>query len=159
MFLDLKTEIERLQNQYRRVRLAVFGFIPLLAAAIACAFVAPKASWAVLAAAVVYQLLFLRRWQKQYSKEVARANVLMTVGRRLGTDALDEGGGGTITAQEILAAGLVPLDSGGSSCLLRQGLTGTLGTLPTAVCDATLGETFHLVKNGKNGCISIRAAG
>lgn len=149
MFPDLKTETDRLQKQYRRLRLAVFGFIPLLAAAIVCAFAAPKAAWAVLAAAVAYQMLFLRRWQKYYTKEAARVNILLTVGRRLGTDTLDETGGGTITAQEIAAAGLVPVDGGESSCLLRQGLTGTLGALPAAVCDATLGETFHLVENGK----------
>lgn len=146
---ELQTELQRLQTQYRRLRISVFCFLPLLALAILCVWLDRRLALAVLALAVAYQLFWLRRKQNRFTAEVSRANVLLTVGRRLGADTLQEKSGGMLTEQDITAAELLPHDAGSGGCMLRQGISGTLGGLPAAVCDATLGETFHLVKNGK----------
>ncbi len=138
-----------LQKQYRRLRTSVFGFIPLLALAIACAFFDRRLTMALLAAAVAYQLLWLRPLQNRYTAAAARANLLQTVGKRLGADALSEKSGGGLAEADIAAAELIPHDSGPGGCLLRQGIQGRLGGYEATVCDATFGESFRLVKNGK----------
>lgn len=145
----MQQTLEQLQKQYRRLRISVFGFIPLLVLAIVCAFWDRRLTLALLAAAVAYQLLWLRPMQNRYTAAAARANLLQTVGQRLGADQLFEKSGGVLTEADITAAELVPHDQGPGGCLLRQGIAGKLGGYETAVCDATLGESFQLVKNGK----------
>ena len=145
----MEQTLNALQKQYRRLRISVFGFIPLLALAVACAFFDRRLTLALLAAAVAYQLLWLRPLQNRYTAAAARANLLQTVGRRLGTEELFEKSGGGITEADITAAELIPHDAGPGGCLLRQGVQGRLGGYEAAVCDATLGESFQLVKNGK----------
>ena len=69
--------------------------------------------------------------------------------QKLGAEPPEERGGGTVTPRAVRAAQLMPFDETEGCCLLAQGITGTLGGMPVSVCDATFGQTFHLVKNGR----------
>ena len=141
--------LQELRQQYRRYRICVLAFLPLLGAAAVCAFFNRTLTLLLLGAAVAYQLFYLRRRQKRYLRELTRANLESTVCQKLDAEPPEEQGGGTVTPRAVRAAQLMPFDDADGCCLLAQGITGRLGGMPVSVCDATFGQTFHLVKNGR----------
>ena len=145
----MEKTLQELCRQYRRYRMCVLAFLPLLGAAAICAFFNRTLTLLLLGTAVAYQLFYLRRRQKQYLRELIRANLESTVCQKLGAEPPEERGGGTVTPRAVRAAQLMPFDETEGCCLLAQGITGTLGGMPVSGCDATFGQTFHLVKNGR----------
>lgn len=146
----MQETLRQLQKAYRFTRRLIFLNIPLLAAAVASLFFNRYLTLALLAAAVAWQLLFLRPGQKRYASRVTRENLLHTVCARLGAGDVLEKSGGAITPKAIRDAGLVPVDQGENACLLCQGIGGAMDAFQVDVCDATLAESFQLVKNGKH---------
>ena len=90
----MEKTLQELCRQYRRYRMCVLAFLPLLGAAAICAFFNRTLTLLLLGTAVAYQLFYLRRRQKQYLRELIRANLESTVCQKLGAEPPEERGGG-----------------------------------------------------------------
>lgn len=145
----MEETLARLQHQYRAYRRLVLLFIPILAAAVVFAFVNRYVTFVLLAAAVLYQVLYLRRLQKKYQNDFIQNNILCTVAQKIGADHVTEESGGALTPEVLRKAALIPFDEGKATCLLREGISGELEGFQVDLCDATMAETFRLVKKGR----------
>ena len=156
----MEKTLQELCRQYRRYRMCVLAFLPLLGAAAICAFFNRTLTLLLLGTAVAYQLFYLRRRQKQYLRELIRANLESTVCQKLGAEPPEERGGGTVTPRAVRAAQLMPFDETEGCCLLAQGITGTLGGMPVSVCDATFGPDIPFgEKRPQTGALHLRRMG
>lgn len=142
--------LDQLLQQYRRFKRSVFLMVLLLAAAAVCVFINRMLTFAIIGAAVLYHIFYLRKLQKQYTGAFTDVNVKMTLGKDLGTDSVETESGGSITEDTVKKAHMVPYDDRKGSCLLREGLTGEHDGIRVALSDAVLAESFQLVKKGKN---------
>ena len=126
MEAHMEETLARLQHQYRAYRRLVLLFIPILAAAVVFAFVNRYVTFVLLAAAVLYQVLYLRRLQKKYQNDFIQNNILCTVAQKIGADHVTEESGGALTPEVLRKAALIPFDEGKATCLLREGISGEL---------------------------------
>ena len=89
-----KEIIQALINEYKTYKKASFLIIPILAIAAAATFFNRVLSLVLLAAAVIYQIFYLRKKQKNYLASVTRENLLLTTAKKLHSDApLPQSGG------------------------------------------------------------------
>ena len=82
-----KEIIQALINEYKTYKKASFLIIPILAIAAAATFFNRVLSLVLLAAAVIYQIFYLRKKQKNYLASVTRENLLLTTAKKLHSDA------------------------------------------------------------------------
>lgn len=145
----MEQTLQSLHKQYRTFRRLAAAELGLLVLALAAVFYNKGAAFALLGVAVVFRLAVLRRRQRAYVSGVTRANLQATLCPALGAEAPDETGGGAITPATLEQARLIPFEAEPGGCLLRQGICGERDGLAVAVCDATLGQRFELVENGR----------
>lgn len=144
-----KEIIQALINEYKTYKKASFLIIPILAIAAAATFFNRVLSLVLLAAAVIYQIFYLRKKQKNYLASVTRENLLLTTAKKLHSDAPLPQSGGEITAATIHEAELITLSDDKAKPYFAQGMSGTYKDVPISVCDATLPCFFKLKEKGK----------
>ena len=138
-----------LTEGYNRLRIYTFCMVAILIAAACAVFFKPVFSLLILAAALIYHIVFLRKRQKEYTSFVTAENLRRTTMEQLEAKELFEKSGGSIDRETIRTAGLIPMDDGDSSALLMLGMAGKMKGMDVSVCDATIAESFSLTEKGK----------
>lgn len=147
--MEAKKAAEKLQGMYKRYKMSAFAMIGILILAAAGIFWNRYAGLAVLLFAVLYQLLYLRRLQKNYTKQCTVSNLACTLEKKLNAAPAEEKGGADIDIAMVEKAELLPVDSGAEKACFYWGLRGKLGNAPVSLSDATFAESYQLTAKGK----------
>lgn len=147
--ISTENSVQKLTALYKKYKRSVFLIIPVLAAAAFLTFFNRTISLLLLAAAVLYQVFYLRKLRNLYLDSITRENLLHTICKKLGADAPSPKTGGDITADTIRDAELISVSEDKAKPYLCQGVTGTYQGFKVSICDATLPCFFRLVKKGR----------
>jgi len=144
--VKIQETLAQLLSQYRKFRQAVWAVLAILVAALVSAFINRYVTFALLGAALLFHLLYVRKQQKAYTNSVSRANISLTVMPKLGAEDVSERSTGGITASVVKRAGMMPCDEDPT---VFWGMEGDTGEFHVQIADITIPERFELKKAGK----------
>ncbi len=147
--MEAKKSAEKLQGMYKRYKISVFAMIGILVLAAAGIFWNRYIGLIILLLAVLYQLLYLRRLQKNYTKQCTVGNLACTLEKKLDAAPAEERGGAGIDIETVTRAELLPVDTGAEKACFYWGLQGKQGNYPVSISDATFAESYKLTEKGK----------
>ncbi len=147
--MEAKKATEKLQGMYKRYKLSVFAMIGILILAAAGIFWNRYVGLVVLLLAVLYQMFYLRKLQKQYTKQCTISNLACTLEKKLSAASAEERGGADIDMEMVEKAELLPVDTGAEKACFYWGLAGKQGNFSVTLSDATFAESYKLTEKGK----------
>lgn len=147
--MEAKKAAEELQGMYKRYKMSVFAMIGILIFAAVGIFWNRYVGLVILLLAVLYQLLYLRKLQKKYTKQCTAGNLACTLEKKLGAAPAEERGSAGINMEMVTKAELLPVDAGADKVGFYWGLQGKQGSYPVQLSDATFAESYQLTEKGK----------
>ena len=148
--LRMKYSISDFLQMYRRYRMQVFFLLLLLVSALLLVFKSRILTLAVLAAALIFHFIFVRRQQQAYNRAFVQANLENTLCPKFGMDTIYEKDVTHMTPDILHHARLMPFRQAADTPLLCWELHGKLRGMSVTMCDTALAQDFTLVNKGKN---------
>lgn len=141
--VDVKEEVQRLQAEYRQLKICAFGMIALIVAVIvSSALHRFYLTGILLLAAILFQFIYFRKKQKAYQRHIAEKNLWISFCPLMHAESLVLSGWKRFGREQLLEAELFPTYDHGNAVNAYAGAAGGDGTTRIESCDVSIAEPY-----------------